>query len=213
VIDNGPWDFVMRQPEDVVNGLIRPVLHDLLADADEAVRQQALSVLTNLPTYDGTVARLFEAARQPALYRTPALAAAMAQALSVYASGAGRGREAAAAIRVLIGTGVPPAGAATVLALHDPDFAAAVALQAGDAAPSFAAQVAAIFAGYRRERLLPYLAQLAPLSVETRLDAWSRMEVFLALSPDRAAQLAASQGIEAAAVTPSLEAARTALGI
>jgi hypothetical protein len=211
--DNGPWDFLEREPAAVVDSLVRPILHELLTDGDEAVRRQALSVLTNLPTCDDTIARLFEAAHRTELYQTPALWWAMCQALSVFSSASGREREAAALTRALIGAGVPSAGTATLLAWHEPDFAVDVVARAGDAAPGFAAQVAAIFAGYRRDRLMPYLARIASLSLDTRRDAWDRMQTYLALSPEDAALIAAGHGVDAAGARPEPDAVRAALGL
>jgi hypothetical protein len=212
-LDNGPWDFLLRQ-SDVQIARLRPLLGELLTDSDESVRQQALAVLTNLPTDAKTIERLFEAARQTKLYQTPTLTIAMAQALSTFASQSKRAREAAALLRAIIGTRVPPAASATLFAQQAPDFAVESVARHGDAAPQFAAQVAAIFAGYQRDRLLPYLTSIASLSADTREDAWQRMQVFLGLSADRAAQLAEGVGLTpATGEPPTPEACRQALAL
>jgi|GEM_PF-4597929 len=212
-LDNGPWDFLLRQPASVIDSLVRPVLHELVVDPDAEVRRQALSVMTNLPAAQPTIDRIFEVARQATLFQTPVLLQAMAQALTTYAVQTRRTKEAAALLRTLIGTRPPPAVTATVLAQHAPDFAVEAVRRQGEAIAPFAAQVAAIFAAYQRDRLLAYLALLAPLSSSLREDAWQRMQVFIHLPNDRAAALAQAEGLPAPTTQPTPEEAKAALGL
>jgi len=212
-LDNGPWDFLLRQPAEAIDRQIRPVLHELVLDPDAEVRRQALSVMTNLPAAQATIDRIFEAARQATQFQTPPLLLGMAQALTTYAVQARRTKEAAALLKTLIGSRLPPPSTATVLAQHAPDFAVDIVRRHGEAAAPFAAQVAAIFAAYQRDRLLAYLALLAPLSSSLREDAWQRMQVFINLPADRAAQLAQAEGLSPSSTNPTPDDARAALGL
>jgi len=166
-VDNGPWDWLTRQDDATIAARVRPVLHELAADTEATVRLRAIELLTNLPEDPPTIARLVELAqKRPELFRDPRVAEAMQHALANVAMSSQREREIAGVIRTLAGNQLPADAAASLVAVHEPDWTVELAKRYASSgrANAFCAAAASMFAGYHRDRLLALLSAMRALA-------------------------------------------------
>lgn len=215
-VDNSPWDFLRRQPADVVAARVRPALMRLVLHGDPVVQRRAVEMFVNLPTEPASAAQFIDVVRGHVaeLRRDPTLRAAAAHAVATLGALAGRDREAASIIRALVAPELPPVGATTPLAMFDPDYVRAAIRAAGPgAADSVAASAAAMFALYHRGQLLSFLAELAGFSTDAKERVLDRIGVFLAVDDEKGRAMAARVGLPPPTAAPSLDDCRRALGL
>ncbi len=219
-VDNGPWDFLSRVPDDARENFVRPVVHELLTDGDPTVRERALGALMNFPTEASTIDRLIEvASRRAQLFADQTvngrrLREKLEHALANVAYGSPREREIAALLRALAGSRVPVEPAATILGKLEPDFAADVVRRHGAAAAQFAVEAAVMVARFHRDELTTWLASAKSLPQDAREQLASRLQPELALDDARLAALAARANLPPPAQpAPSLDQCRKILGL
>jgi hypothetical protein len=214
-IDNGPWDFLVRQENAAIATRVRPVLHELAADSDATVRLRAIEVLTNLPEDPGTLGRLIEVAqKRPELFRDARVAQSMQHALANVAMSSGREREIVGVIRTLAGSQLPADAAASVVGVHEPDWTIELARRyaASGRANAFCSSVASMFAGYHRDRLLELLTAMRGLDADAKTQVLASLNTFLVLPDETARTLATHAGVAPPSTKPTLDECRRALG-
>lgn len=201
-VDSGPWDFLLRLESSVQEARVRPLMHEMLADANAAVRDRALGMLMGLPANATTFDRLIEVVDKhrkllAAEVNGRTLAQRMQHALSNLAQGAAQRRRAAKAMVALSAGGLP--FMAGVVAQFEPEQLIAVArkLPGREDSPGFWAEAAHRIAVYQRDQLVPLLNALTALPVETRQEVIGSVREALKVDDKTAAAFAAAEAIAA----------------
>jgi hypothetical protein len=192
--DLGPWDFLERVAPDVKERLVRPALHDLLADRDALVRKRAVESLTNLPESAATLDQLIAAAR--AHTGGGEVGDALQHALSVYAPTSGRGREITDVIKGLAGNELPLVSTMTVIGRFDARHAIVLARRhaAGDYPARAWSSLVMSVAMYHRDQLLELLRVLSALPDASKPEVLSEAVQTLAASDAHFQAWAAQDG-------------------
>lgn len=218
-VDSGPWDFLMRLEPSVQEARVRPLMHELLTDADVVVRDRALGALMGLPAKATTFDRLIEVVDKhrnllAAEVNGRTLAQRMQHALSNLAEGAAQRRRAAKAMVALSAGGLP--FMAGVVAQFEPERLIAVARKfpGREDSSGFWAEAAHRIAVYQRDQLVPLLNALSALPTETKQEVMGSVREALKVDDVTAAAFAAAEGIAAVGSPgPSIADCERALGL
>jgi hypothetical protein len=218
-VDNGPWDFLSRVDAAIRETRVRPVLLELLTDADAVVRDRAIGALMGMPADASTFVRLIDVAeKHPSLLAARVdehtLSQRIQHALSNLAQDAVQRRRAAKATRGLTKDTLPFLSG--LVAQYEPEHLIALARKfpGREDATGFWADAAGRIALYQRDHLLPLLKALAPLAPETKQEIAQALQEPLTVPDATAAAFAAAEGIAVARSTgPTLAECRNALGL
>jgi hypothetical protein len=222
--DLGPWDFLLRLPDELLAARVWPVVDDLLLDGDPRVRLYALEfVMTWRGGVERTLPRLVDVAEHHAdrfadeRVGGARLRERLQHAIANQARAPGRDcAQLTALLRRLDDGSLPSAGTATAFAALDPDYFTTVAVRLGDTPEEIAYRKsgAAAVALYQRDRILPLLGALAPRPREEKEQLLLAVLANLALDDDKVARIAHKNRLPPPAQpAPSEADCRAALGL
>jgi hypothetical protein len=172
--DTTSWDFLMRLDAARLESQVRPLMHELLLDADATVRYRALGVLMTLPTSKQSLDLIVKAAQNHApLFRAVSadgsrLDEALQHALANEAISSGRGKEITRVFKQIVGSELPSEPG--VVGHYDVDWSLDLARRfAGKHVEGrYWSRLTESVGWYHRDRLIDLLSALNVLPAEAK---------------------------------------------